>query len=163
MYLFSPTELAPTEDQGVVFGAIDVPPNATLEQLTPYTEAGQPASSQSTPEFDHSFQITFPTGGFGGMLVKPWGERKRSIFPIQQELAPKLARIPGVRAPAFLPPALPSAGHLPGRVRHRLDGEPRGADPASPSKLVQEAMKSGQFAFPPHHRRAHRSGEDARS
>ena len=92
MYMFSPTELAPNEDQGVVFGAIDVPANATLEQLTPYTEADQPASSRSTPEFDHSFQITFPTGGFGGMLVKPWDERKRSIFPIQEELARKLWR-----------------------------------------------------------------------
>src|SRR5947209_11864173 len=37
MYLFSPAELAPTEDQGVVFGALDLPPNATLEQLMPYT------------------------------------------------------------------------------------------------------------------------------
>ena len=29
----------------------------------------------------------------------------------------KLARITGVRAPVFLPPALPSAGPVPGRVR----------------------------------------------
>jgi multidrug efflux pump len=147
MYLFSPTELAPTEDQGVVFGAIDVPPNATLEQLTPYTEAIQKAFSE-TLEFDHSFQITFPTAGFGGMLVKPWGERKRTIFDIQAEVAPKLARIPGIRAPAFLPPALPSAGTFPvefviaSTASHeeliRLAG-----------KLVQEAVKSGQFAFPP--------------
>ena len=35
MYMFSGKELAPNEDQGVVFGAIDVPPNATLEQLLP--------------------------------------------------------------------------------------------------------------------------------
>src|SRR5262249_23156582 len=63
MYMFSPVELAPNEDQGVVFGAIDVPANATLEQLAPYTE--QIAHTfKSTPEFDHSFQLTFPTGGF---------------------------------------------------------------------------------------------------
>ena len=86
MYMFSPSELAPNEDQGVVFGAIDVPANATLEQLTPYTGRGLPRSSRARPEFDHSFQITFPNGGFGGMLVKPWNERKRSIFPIQEEL-----------------------------------------------------------------------------
>ena len=29
LYLFSNKELAPLEDQGVVFGAVDVPPNAT--------------------------------------------------------------------------------------------------------------------------------------
>jgi multidrug efflux pump len=147
MYMFSPQELAPNEDQGVVFGAIDVPPNATLEQLTPYTEAINRAFKE-TPEFDHSFQITFPTGGFGGMLVTPWGQRKRTIFKIQEEVFPKLAMIPGIRAPAFLPPALPSAGTFP--VEFVI------ASTAShdelvryAQQLVQEAMKSGQFAFPP--------------
>ncbi|HEY8946097.1 MAG TPA: efflux RND transporter permease subunit, partial [Polyangiaceae bacterium] len=50
MYLFSPAELAPNEDQGVVFTALDVPPNATLEQLTPYTEQVNQIFS-SVPEF----------------------------------------------------------------------------------------------------------------
>src|SRR5439155_15194969 len=87
MYMFSPNELAPNEDQGVVFGAIDVPANATLEQLTPYTEEIQ-RDFAAVPEFDHSFQITFPAGGFGGAVMKPWGtERKRTIFPIQEQLA----------------------------------------------------------------------------
>src|SRR5690606_9224167 len=78
MFMFSPSELAPNEDQGVVFGAIDVPANATLEQLTPHTEEIFRIFKE-TPEFDHTFQITFPNAGFGGMLVKPWEERKRSI------------------------------------------------------------------------------------
>jgi multidrug efflux pump len=147
MYLLSPAELAPNEDQGVIFGAIDVPPNATLEQLRPYTAAVNGVFHE-TPEFDHSFQLTFPSGGFGGMLVKPWGERKRTIFRIQEEVFPKLAMIPGIRAPAFLPAALPSAGTFP--VEFVI------ASTAShdelirfAQKLVQEAVKSGQFAFPP--------------
>ena len=102
LYLFSPGELAPNEDQGVVFGAIDVPANATLEQLDPFvTQVGN--TFKSEPEFDHAFQLTFPGSGFGGMLAKPWGERKRTIFPIQEELNGKLAKITGIRAPAFLP------------------------------------------------------------
>lgn len=147
MYMFSPGELAPNEDQGVVFGAIDVPANATLEQLTPYTAEVQ-RTFASVPEFDHSFQLTFPTGGFGGALMKPWEERKRSIFPIQEELSKKLMGISGIRAPAFLPSALPSAGFFP--VEFVI------ASTASHDELmrfaqllVQEAMKSGQFAFPP--------------
>jgi multidrug efflux pump len=147
MYMFSPAELAPNEDQGVVFSAIDVPANATLEQLVPYSEQVE-RIFESEPEFDHSFQITFPTGGFGGVLVKPWEERKRTIFPIQEELAAKLMRIAGIRAPAFLPPALPSAGFFPiefviaSTATH--DEMVRFAQ-----QLVQEAAKSGQFAFPP--------------
>ena len=147
MYLFSPSELAPNEDQGVVFGAIDVPPNATLEQLLPFTEQiGQ--IFQSTPEFDHSFQITFPSGGFGGLVVKPWEERKRSIFPIQEEVFGKTSRLTGIRAPMFLPAALPSAGTFP--VEFVI------ASTASHEELVRfaelivkEATKSGLFAFPP--------------
>jgi len=145
MYMFSPPELAPNEDQGVVFGLIDVPPNATLEQLTPYTTQISDIF-KNTPEFDHSFQITAPTFGFGGILVKPWEERKRSIFPIQAELAGKLGRVTGVRAPAFLPPALPSAGNYPVEVviastasHEELLG--------FANQLLQEGMKSGQFAF----------------
>ena len=82
LYMFSPGELAPHEDQSFVFGAIDVPANATLEQVTTYSS--QVAKTfGDTPEFMHSFQISFPTGGFGGIALKPWTERKRSVFPIR--------------------------------------------------------------------------------
>lgn len=147
MYMFSGQELAPVEDQGVVFGALDVPANATLEQLTPYSEAVNKAFLE-TPEFDHSFQITFPAGGFGGMLVKPWGERKRTIYKIQEEVFPKLQMIPGVRAPAFLPPALPSAGTFP--VEFVIASTASHEELVRfAEQLVQEAVKSQQFAFPP--------------
>ncbi len=147
MYMFSPGELAPTEDQGVVFGAIDVPANATLEQLTPHT--GEIFRRfKSTPEFDHSFQITFPSNGFGGMIVKPWGERTRPIGPIQQELAAKLSTVTGVSAPAFLPSALPSAGFFPVEfVIASTAGHEELLGYAE--QIVEAAIKSGQFAFPP--------------
>jgi len=147
MYMLSGKELAPNEDQGVVFGAIDVPANATLEQLVPYTQEVQKAFA-STKEFDHSFQITFPNMGFGGMIVKPWGERKRTIFDIHEEVSGKLMNIAGVSAPVFLPPALPSPGFFPVEVVL--------ASTASHEELlryadilVQDATKSGEFAFPP--------------
>lgn len=147
MYMFSPGELAPYEDQGVVFGAIDVPANATLEQITPYTEEVYKKFA-STPEFDHSFQVTFANAGFGGMLVKSWEERKRSIFPIQQELFAKLSTITGIRAPAFLPAALPSAGFFP--VEFVIASTASHEELVRyAQELVQEAVKSGQFAFPP--------------
>ncbi len=147
MYLLSPKELAPNEDQGGVFSALDVPPNATLEQLMPSAEQVT-RIFRETPEFDHSFQIVYPTGGFSGMLVKPWEERERSIFPIQQEVSTKLATITGLRAPAFLPSALPSAGTFPIEfVIGGVDSHERLLQFAN--QLVQEAAKSGQFAFPP--------------
>lgn len=147
LYLFSPAELAPNEDQGVAFTAIDVPANATIEQLTPYTEQVQ-RTMASVPEFAQSFQITFPASGFGGALMKPWKERQRSIFQIQEELGQKMLQVAGIRAPIFLPPPLPSAGFFPVEVviASTLDHDKL---VAIAQKLVEEATKSGAFAFPP--------------
>jgi multidrug efflux pump len=147
MYMFTPQELAPNEDQGVIFGAIDVPANATLEQITPYT-AEMNREFQSEPEFEQSFQLTFANAGFGGLLVKPWEERKRSIFPIQEELSYKLMKISGIRAPAFLPSALPSAGFFP--VEFVVASTESHEEVLRfAGLLVDAAVKSGQFAFPP--------------
>jgi multidrug efflux pump len=147
LYVFSPKELAPNEDQGVVFGAIDVPANATLEQLTPYT-AQVNRIFASVPEFSHSFQVTFPSGGFGGALMKSWDERDRNIFQIQQELSQKTYGIAGIRAPIFLPSPLPSAGFFPVEfvIASTVSHEEllRHAE-----RLVAAAIQSGQFAFPP--------------
>jgi multidrug efflux pump len=147
LYMFSPVELAPAEDQGVVFTALDVPANATLEQLTPYA-AEVNRIFTSAPEFKQSFQITFPTGGFGGAIMKPWGERERNIFPIQAELAQKAMGITGVRAPVILPPALPSAGFFPVEFVIASTGSHEELVRYA-ERIVAEATKSGQFAFPP--------------
>ncbi len=147
LYMFSPAELAPNEDQGAVFGAIDAPANATLEQLTPFTaQVNQKFSS--IPEFSQSFQITFPTGGFGGAIMKPWSERTRTIFDIQAELSQKTYGITGIRAPVFLPPALPSPGFFPVEL---VIASTASHDElvAIALKMVEEAAASGQFAFPP--------------
>jgi multidrug efflux pump len=140
MYMFSPKELAPTEDQGVVFGSVDVPANATMEQLTPFTEEIF-RNFKSTPEFSHSFQITFPNAGFGGMIVKPWTERQRDIFAIHQEVFGKLMGITAVRAPVFLPPALPSSGIFPVEFVIASTGTHEELMSAA-DQLVMEAIKS---------------------
>ncbi|HEX7596628.1 MAG TPA: efflux RND transporter permease subunit, partial [Polyangia bacterium] len=147
LYLFSPKELAPNEDQGVLFGALIVPPNATLEQLDPF-RAEVTRIFKETPEFDAAFQITFPGQGFGGMMVKPWDERQRKIFAINNEVNLKLAQIAGVRAPVFLPPALPSPGLMP--IEFVIGST---ADHEEITRFAQQiqvaAMQSGQFFFPP--------------
>ncbi len=124
-----------------------MPANATLEQVTHYTEqVGEVFAS--TPEYQHSFQISFASGGFGGMLLKPWDERERTIFPIEGEVNAKLAGITGLRAPVFLPSALPSAGFFP--VEFVIASTaPHEELLRFAEQIVQEAAASGQFAFPP--------------
>jgi multidrug efflux pump len=147
LYKLSPGELAPHEDQSFIFGAIDVPANATLEQVTTYS-AQVAKVFASTPEFEHSFQISFPSQGFGGMALKPWNHRKRSVFPIEHELNMKLAGITGIRAPVFLPPALPNPGLFPVEVVLTSTAEHEQLVKYA-DQLVVAAMASHQFAFPP--------------
>jgi multidrug efflux pump len=148
LYIFSPKELAPNEDQGVVFTSLDVPANASLERVTAASE-GINHVFESEPELDHTFQVSFPNGGFGGMLARPWDDRKRTIFPIQEELNAKVAReVPGVRAPMFLPQPLPSAGLFPVEIvittTENHDKLMQFVD-----QIVADAIKSGELAFPP--------------
>ncbi len=79
------SELAPTEDQGVIFGIIDAPANATIDQTAAFADAAE-KEFLSFPETNFTFQLTFPSSGFGGMVFKPWGQRKETPF----QLLPKV-------------------------------------------------------------------------
>ncbi len=147
MFLMSPVELAPTEDQGVIFGILDAAANSTLDQTSRYAEAANDAF-QSVPETEFTFQITFPTGGFGGMVTRAWDDRERTVFQILPEVQQKLMAIPGIRMFPVTPPALPGGGQFP--VEFVLAST---AEPEQILELAQQiqyqAMQSGLFAFPP--------------
>src|SRR4029077_16384892 len=73
------SELVPTEDQGVIFGVIDAPANATIDQTAAFADAAE-KEFLSFPETNFTFQLTFPSSGFGGMVFKPWGKRAETPF-----------------------------------------------------------------------------------
>jgi len=81
MFVLSPKELAPQEDQGVIFGIVDAPANYSIEETARYAESANDAFF-SFPETNYSFQISFPNGGFSGMILAPWGQRERSTAEI---------------------------------------------------------------------------------
>ncbi len=147
MFTMSAKELAPTEDQGVIFGILDAAANSTLDQTSLYAAAANRAFL-SVPETQFTFQITNPTSGFGGMVTKPWDARKRTIFQILPEVQQKLGAIPGIRMFPVLPPALPGGGQFPVEfILASTAEEDQILDFAR--QLQQKAMKSGMFAFPP--------------
>jgi multidrug efflux pump len=112
LYSMSPKELAPMEDQGVIFGIVDAQANSTIDQSAFYGEQVNEAF-MSIPETEFTFQLTFPTGGFSGMVTKPWDERDRSVFEIMPEISGKLAAVAGIRILPITPPALPGGGQFP--------------------------------------------------
>ncbi|MHB8708895.1 MAG: efflux RND transporter permease subunit, partial [Desulfuromonadales bacterium] len=112
MFMMSAKELAPMEDQGVIFGILDASANATLDQTRVYGIAANQVFLD-TPETDFTFQIIFPNSGFGGMVTKPWDERDRTVFEILPEVQQKLQKIPGIQMFPVTPPALPGGGQFP--------------------------------------------------
>ncbi len=147
MFMMSPRELAPTEDQGVIFGILDASANSTLDQTSRYAAAVN-RTFHGIPETDFTFQVTQPNSGFSGMVVKPWGERERSIFRILPEVQRKLQGIPGIRLLPVLPPALPGGGQFP--VEFILASTAETAEILQFAQQIQlKALQSGLFAFPP--------------
>lgn len=147
MYINSPSELAPGEDQGIIFGITETPANSTIEQSVFYVDQANEVY-QSIEETEFTFLLTFPTGGFSGMIVKPWDERERSVFEIQPEVQEKLSAISGVRIFAVTPPALPGGGSFPFEFVITSQAEPLEIYQFA-QDLVAKATNSGLFAFPP--------------
>ena len=144
-YMFSQHELAPAEDQGVVFGVIQSSANATLDQVNLFTKEIYDVY-RSFPESDSIFQITNPTGGFGGMVTKPWSQRKKTAQQLLLESTGPLSKIPGVRVIPLTPPPLPGGGNFPVDFVVNSAAEPEQVSEFA-NQLVQKAMTSGMFIF----------------
>jgi multidrug efflux pump len=144
-YMFSQRELAPREDQSVVFGAIQAAPNATIDQTKMFAEQVHDVY-RSFPEAESIFQITAPNGGFGGMVTKPWSQRKKTTEQLQVEAAAKLSTIPGLRVISLIPPALPGGGDFPVDFVVASTAEPERLTEFA-NRLVGKAFASGLFMY----------------
>ena len=143
--MFSKSELAPTEDQGFIFGIVKAPGNATLDQVTLFSDEINKAF-KSAPEVANTFQISTPTGGFGGLVTKPWSERKRTTEQIAAELFPKTGAIAGLQVIPVTPPPLPGGSNFPIELVIASTAEPKELLEIA-NKLVAKAFESGVFMF----------------
>src|SRR5208337_3850069 len=145
LYMFSQHELAPSEDQGVVFGVIQSSANSTLDQTNLFTDQVYNVY-HSFPESASIFQITNPSGGFGGMVTKPWSQRKKTTQELLVESTGPLSKISGVRVIPLTPPPLPGGGNFPVDFAIVSAAEPEQVSQLA-EQIVQKAMASGMFIF----------------
>lgn len=145
LYMQSKKELAPSEDQGVIFGIVDSQANSTIDQSSFYGKSVNKAF-MSVPETDFTFQITMPTGGFSGMVTKPWEERDRSVEEILPDVQKALSGIAGVTINPITPPALPGGGTFPVEFVIASTADSKEVFEYA-QKIQQEANKSGLFYF----------------
>jgi multidrug efflux pump len=144
-YMFSQRELAPSEDQGVVFSIVQAAPNSTIDQTKLFATQIYDVY-RSVPEAASIFQLMFPTGGFGGMVTKPWSERTKTADQLLMESMGPLSKIPGIRAIPLTPPPLPGGGDFPVDLVINSAAEPQQLGELA-GTLVEKAFKSGLFIF----------------
>ena len=135
--MFSKSELAPNEDQGFIFGIVKAPANATLDQVTLFADEINKAF-RSAPEVSNTFQISSPTGGFGGLVTVPWNERERTTEQIAAELFPKTGSIAGLQVIPDHPSASSWWQQFSDRAGHRLH-----CRAARASRCGQQACRKG--------------------
>lgn len=147
LYNRSKRELAPTEDEGIVFAVVQTAPDATLD----YTVRGFAKVADafmSVKEAKFFFQVAELAmgGGFGGIQTVDWDKRDRTTEPIQGEVIGKLLGIQELRSIAVRPAPLPGAGQF--DVELMVTSADEAIDMESVvGKIIGAGYASGKFVY----------------
>ena len=148
MFVTSKNELAPTEDQGIIFFQGTGPRTATLDYHEAYSRQIQQIF-ETYPEYNDSFYILGRTQDtvFGGFKLKSVTQRERSQMEIYPQIQADLQKVAGYQTVAFPRPSLPgSSGGLP--VQFVITSDRDYEDIAQVAdQLIGRAMQSGNFVF----------------
>ena len=151
MFALSQKQLAPDEDQSIIFFMGTGPQTATQEYSRTYTEELIGIFETYEEEYHHSFiTVGFqnqPNVIFGGFAMNSTEERERSQFEVHAELQGKVSEIAGMETVLFAQPSLPgTGGGLPIQFVITSDADYAELDQIA-DELVSRAMGSGIFAF----------------
>ncbi len=145
LYLHTPKETAPEEDQGFFFIVGSAPQTATLNYIESYTNAFN-TIYKSFKETSHYFNIN-QQQPMSGWVLKPWDQRKTSQFSLKEPLQNKLNQISGLNSFAIIPPSLPGGGSgTPVQFIIKTTNDFQSLLEIS-NKLTDIAKKSGLFIF----------------
>ena len=150
MFITTQKELAPTEDQSILFFRAVAPQTATTEYNQRYAREVLDLF-ESIPEYHESFVLIGfqgdPTVTFGGFKMESPSKRERSQMDVQPEVQGKLQSVAGFELAAFPRPSLPGAGRgLPFQFVLVSDAEYAELDGLA-AQLIGRGMGSGNFLF----------------
>ena len=150
MFQFIQHELAPEEDQGVIFTFSQAPDHSSLDYLNKYTAPYIDIFREYEAEYQSSFMANGfggPTVSFAGMLLKPWEERSLTSMQMIPQIQQALDQQPGLQSFAFNPPSLPGAsGNTPVEFILKTQ-QGYGQLYGVVQQVLDEARKSGKFYF----------------
>lgn len=146
---FTQSQLAPDEDQGIIFMMATGPQPTNLDYMNAYTDQFIDIF-KAFPEYYSSFQINGFNGvqtGVGGFLLKPWDERSRTQMAILPQVQAKLAEITGLQIFGFNLPSLPGTGEgLPFQFVLNTPNDYAALLEVA-DRIKKRAQASGKFAF----------------
>ncbi|KXU35486.1 acriflavine resistance protein B [Cephaloticoccus primus] len=145
MFMFSQSELAPEEDQSFLFGILQPPPNATVEQVMLYANDIE-RQFQQVPEKSETFMVVGPGFGFAGLVLKPWGQRTRTTKEVFQENSAKLSAVGGMEVFSAVPPGLPGGSSFPVSFVVASTAAPEQVNEVAQA-VLQRALQSGKLMF----------------
>jgi hydrophobe/amphiphile efflux-1 (HAE1) family protein len=149
MYISTQRELAPEEDQGILFNIVKAPQAANIDYLEQAT-AQLGKVFETVPEKAHVFTINGMMDvhqAFAGILFQPWDERKRSQKEILGSLQGPVSQIANAQVITFPLPSLPgNVGGLPVQFIITTTADYRQLAEVV-AKIQGEAQKSGLFLF----------------
>jgi multidrug efflux pump len=149
MFTSSKNELAPTEDQSILFFQAVSPQTASLEYNEVYTREII-EGFEAVPEYHESF-LLLGFGGddnvvFGGFKMEQPDERERSQMEVQPQVQGLMSQIAGFQMAVFPRPSLPGSSGLPFQFVIQSDSDYEELDRVA-DQLVARGMASGQFIF----------------
>ncbi|MDO8605068.1 MAG: efflux RND transporter permease subunit [Phaeospirillum sp.] len=148
LFLAVPTELAPEEDQGVIFTAYNGPASANNDFMDAFSHQVD-QKLRTFPETRDTFLINGMGSinqGFGGTVLKPWADRDRAAKQLSAAMQLALNEVSGVKASVFPPPPLPGVDGLP--VQFVISSTTEyGQLQELQAEIMRRAQASGLFAF----------------
>ncbi|MHB1643605.1 MAG: efflux RND transporter permease subunit [Acidithiobacillus sp.] len=154
LFTTSRQELAPQEDQGIIFNMGTGAPNITPELLGKY---GMKIvhDLDRYPETKAVFMVTGISVGSGGgtnsliagMRLKNWDKRSVTAMQLAPQVQQQMNGITGLQVASFQPPSLPgSAGGLPVQFVLQSSGGYDKLDQVA-NDVIDRAQKSGLFVY----------------
>ena len=150
MFSMVRTELAPIEDQSIIYVLARAPQTATVEYDKRHA-ARLIEIFETVPEYTESFMMLGFNNArnvvFAGFKMPPTGQRERAQWEIQQSLQAKLLDVTGFQTSTYPRPSLPSPGRgLPVQFVLTAPASEEALDRAADS-LLEIAAESGRFMF----------------
>jgi NodT family efflux transporter outer membrane factor (OMF) lipoprotein len=154
-----PSSFLPEEDQGVIYGNLQLPDAASLQRSDAAMRQVEAvlqntkgiATYSTTSGFSLLSQTTSTNVGLMFINLLPWAERRKkelSVFSIVEQLNRRLARLPAGRCFTFLPPAIVGIGTAGGFDLMLEDraGLPIGEFAAQVARFMEAAQKRPELS-----------------